>query len=210
LAAVAMGAAACAVTGVYGRQPSIARVAVTAPACGKERWAVKTLADPSAAKVKLGTEKVKDLAAMTRLKPPAPLNAKTERTRTTERTVYRVTGLLVDMRREDDSDIHLVIADPSSGATMIAEFPINSCTAGADEQVRDKIQRARSELSRACGGLPGSRPVTLFGIATITGVGYFDPIHGQSGVAVNGIELHPVLTFESADCSRDSPTPPPG
>jgi hypothetical protein len=30
-------------------------------------------------------------------------------------------------------------------------------------------------------------PVTLFG------VGFFDVIHGQRGVAPNGIELHPVL-----------------
>ena len=33
---------------------------------------------------------------------------------------------------------------------------------------------------------------------TVTGVGFFDPIHGQTGVAPNGIELHPILeiTFD--------------
>jgi hypothetical protein len=30
----------------------------------------------------------------------------------------------------------------------------------------------------------------------ITGVGFFDKVHGQMGVAANGIELHPVLALE--------------
>jgi hypothetical protein len=28
---------------------------------------------------------------------------------------------------------------------------------------------------------------------TMTGIAFFDPIHGQEGVAPNGIELHPLL-----------------
>ena len=55
------------------------------------------------------------------------------------RIVYSVTALMMSMKREDDSDIHVVIADP---------------------------------------------------------------IHGQAGVAPNGIELHPVLTFTSTNCQR--------
>jgi hypothetical protein len=31
--------------------------------------------------------------------------------------------------------------------------------------------------------------------ANVTGVAFFDFIHGQTGVAPNGIELHPVLAF---------------
>jgi hypothetical protein len=31
----------------------------------------------------------------------------------------------------------------------------------------------------------------------ITGVGFFDYIHGQHGVAPNGVELHPVLNVVS-------------
>ena len=30
----------------------------------------------------------------------------------------------------------------------------------------------------------------------VTGIGFFDPTHGQAGVAPNGIELHPVLRIE--------------
>ena len=40
----------------------------------------------------------------------------------------------------------------------------------------------------ACRVDPGSRGL-------VTGVGYFDFKHGQSGVAPNAIELHPILGF---------------
>jgi hypothetical protein len=40
----------------------------------------------------------------------------------------------------------------------------------------------------------------LKGTATVTGVGFFDIIHGQTGVAPNGIELHPVLRFSNSTC----------
>jgi hypothetical protein len=35
-----------------------------------------------------------------------------------------------------------------------------------------------------------------------TGVGFFDKKHGQRGIAPNGVELHPVLSFRSANCER--------
>lgn len=37
--------------------------------------------------------------------------------------------------------------------------------------------------------------VRLCGKARITGVASFDFLHGQTGVAPNGIELHPLLAF---------------
>jgi hypothetical protein len=42
---------------------------------------------------------------------------------------------------------------------------------------------------------------TLHGNVTINGVGFWDIIHGQTGVAPNGIELHPVLSF-TGTCTR--------
>jgi hypothetical protein len=33
------------------------------------------------------------------------------------------------------------------------------------------------------------------GLATVTGVAFFDFQHGQTGVAPNAIELHPILAF---------------
>jgi len=31
---------------------------------------------------------------------------------------------------------------------------------------------------------------------TVTGVAFFDVLHGQEGVAPNGIELHPILMID--------------
>ena len=40
------------------------------------------------------------------------------------------------------------------------------------------------------GTLHGATPPTI----AVSGVGFFDRIHAQDGVAPNGVELHPVLS----------------
>lgn len=53
-----------------------------------------------------------------------------------------------------------------------------------------------------CGSIPtptGSF-MNLKGIVTMTGVGFWDIKHGQTGVAPNAIELHPVLSIKGT-CS---------
>jgi len=202
--ATAVVAAAVAV-GVLGRPAPAAKSLANAfdlAQCGTERWAVKTFTDKAATKVNFETVKLRGVTSLRRLHVPAGLKASSTRRRGAERSVYRVTALLTEMRREGDSDIHLVITDPTSGGTMIAEFPTFTCTKTAAKAVRGDMRQARKALAAACGGEPGSKPVPLAGTATLTGIGFFDVIHGQTGVAPNGIELHPVLAFESADCRR--------
>ena len=203
LASATVVLAVCAAVGVFGRLTP-AHTAPTAPLglCGSERWSVKTLTDTAATKVVFDALKSRTVEKLRHLKPPSPLKPSTPRKRGTERTVYRVTARLLSMRKEDDSDIHLVLADAKLGGSMIAEFPASSCTVGADATERTAMDQARDDLAAACDGLPGAKPRPLSGTATLTGVGFFDPIHGQDGVAPNGIELHPVLSFTSANCKR--------
>jgi hypothetical protein len=59
---------------------------------------------------------------------------------------------------------------------------------------RDAIRDARRSLENACGPI-GSSFEDLSGTARITGVGFWDVDHGQTGVAPNAIEFHPVLKF---------------
>jgi hypothetical protein len=212
LAAGTVGLAACVVVGVFGRTSPAARTAPGIPLglCGSERWDVKTLTDAAASKIAFRAPEPKSVEGLRHLKPPLGLKATTSRKRGTERTVYRVSALLMSMRREDDSDIHLVLADPRLGGSMIAELPSASCTIGATARERSAMDQARADLAAACGGLPGVTPVTLTGTATLAGVGFFDPVHGQGGVAPNGIELHPVLTFTSSNCTRVRVTHQPG
>jgi hypothetical protein len=118
-----------------------------------------------------------------------------------ETTTYRVTAELVKMKREDDRDIHLVIAEPGKRSkTMIVEFPDVRCSGARRSVKRNAMRKARAALVNACGTPGSSSFTTLRGSATITGVGFFDVKHGQTGVAPNAIELHPVLRFSSADC----------
>jgi hypothetical protein len=61
------------------------------------------------------------------------------------------------------------------------------------------MRRARKHLTTACGS-PSTSFRRLHGRATITGVGFFDLFHGQTGVAPNAIELHPVLKLAHVTC----------
>jgi len=162
------------------------------PKCGVERWPVKTLADPDAPRISL-TPKRTTIAKLRRRKVVVGIGG--ARGIGTERTLFRVEASLVEFKLELDRDIHLVIADPSTGKTMIAEFPQKSCTHGALPGTRTPMEKARVALVLACGFPPNSAFHRITGTATIDGVGFFDVLHGQAGVAPNGIELHPVLRF---------------
>jgi hypothetical protein len=82
---------------------------------------------------------------------------------------------------------------------MVVEFPDEGCTEGA--QHRWAMKEARDALVAACTRPPKSFK-ELHGSATITGVLFFDFAHHQRGKAPNVAELHPVLRFFDAQCSR--------
>lgn len=168
------------------------------PRCGVERWSVKTLSDPDAGRVRL-TPRPTTVARLRRLRPPRV--GRDSPRFPGELATYKVGAKLVAFKEEEDSDIHLVIADPKSGKTMIVEFPDASCV-GARPSAKRLMSSARRALLRACGNPSESQFRRLRGSARITGVAFFDVKHGQRGVAPNGIELHPVLGFRSlSSCS---------
>ena len=161
--------------------------------CGKERWAIKTLTDPDAGKIDLAPIP-SSITALGSISPPG--NPEDLPRQPQELNVYRVQGTILAFKKEADSDIHLAIADPAPGPqpTMIAEFPASFCETGAVDE--GQIDRARTDFEAAYG-----QPTTKFkkptGCVTLTGVFFFDRIHGQLGVAPNGAELHPVLEFQN-------------
>ena len=169
--------------------------------CGVERHEVKDLLDgfvPGAAR----DSSVAQLRAL-----PVPPGAEAGRT-PPERLVYRIQALAQADKIEADSDVHLAIADPADpGATMIAELPAASCLARSTEA--PELESARTDLVAALGAPPtGSRyqDINPPRCVTLTGLAFFDRIHGQRGVAPNGIELHPVLAFQ-AGCNLPAPPP---
>jgi hypothetical protein len=171
---------------------------------------VKQLLDDDAPNVHFGDEIDSTVKRMGLLKRPA----ETGQTRQLkERRVYRIRAIFDSIApsetspgvklgykiEENDNDIHLAVRD-KSGNTIVVEFPDERCTEGA--QHRWAMKTARDDLIAAC-----TKPVKgsfkeLRGSATITGVLFFDFAHHQRGRARNVAELHPVLRFFDADCSR--------
>ena len=160
---------------------------------------VKTLSDP---REKLVNYKPHDSSiGRLRKKPHPHVGPNTKRIEGVETTNYRVAARLVEMKLEEDRDIHLVVSVPSAPSkTMIVEFPDTSCNGASSSPKKGKMASARSAIIAACGQPSSSRFTELSGRATVTGVGFFDIPHGQSGVAPNAIELHPVLKFSAASC----------
>jgi hypothetical protein len=141
-------------------------------------WPLKTLSDPQRKLVNLRPRNTTIAAIDARPMPhPAP------KTRSTgyERRVWRVEAQIVQFKSEEDSDIHLILFD--KGHYMIAEMPLASCLPKTTRD-RKAIIRARATFISKC-GQPTSDWQSLGAVAYISGVGFWDFPHGQSGHAPN-------------------------
>jgi hypothetical protein len=207
---VAVTMAVAAVPAVIAHTSHAGHYVAAPPACGTARWPVKTVSDAAAASIdtKLTPATVLGLTTL-----PAPPHVGNTLPRQTgyggaEFKTFKMTVRLVGWMSENDTDIHLEVRALDSPQTMVVEFPLANCIAkSASVSNPRKMARAKSALLKACGKLhrPTTSMRTFTGTATITGVGFFDKSHGQGGGAVNGIELHPVLRFSSANCRIGPP-----
>ncbi len=157
--------------------------------CGTERWPVKTANDQDVNSVN-PVPQVSTIAQLIALPIPANQSATCNRNAPTEDTIFTIQDVNIHFQAlESDSDYHLVIKD-SSGNTMIAEVPAPKClgldTCSTNNPYFCEITHARANAD----AIDASRTDT---IGTVSGIGFFDFLHGQTGVAPNGIELHPVL-----------------
>jgi hypothetical protein len=188
-------------------------------ACGgTERWFVKVGTDPDVGLVQLSQIvpiTVAGLNNLPKLQIAVPHGDSRFRL-PEERVVYQVSGRLVLFKDEDDGDYHLVVTDDSlnytpggantngleTGTSFIAEIPDPACVPGKQgdpntlSRFDAKLKDARAKFeARFPGGSGadtdlGGIPVTLLGIA------FYDRPHQQTGRAINGIELHPLLDIQ--------------
>jgi hypothetical protein len=156
--------------------------------CGVERWSVKTGTDPDAGLVNLNSSTNTTIASMRAIPAPSPIPAN-NRVAPTETTVWVINATLTEFKLENDSDYHLVISD-ASGNTMITEIPSPTCV-GSGSPFFSAIQNSRAKFDAQFTATTSFQTVNM--PVQIVGVGMFDFLHGQTGVAPNGIELHPVL-----------------
>jgi hypothetical protein len=105
-----------------------------------------------------------------------------------EGKLYTVVATIPFAKLEADLDWHIVLQD--GAATMIAESVDPNCAPDTPTDIQQAIMVVRSNLLRAS---HGGGPKGLVGLRVqVTGVLFFDVLHGQHGVAPNGVELHPI------------------
>jgi hypothetical protein len=106
-----------------------------------------------------------------------------------ETSTWTINANLLEYKFEDDSDYHIVLQD-ESGNTIVGEIPNPGCV-GSGSPLAASIFNARMKFNAMF------TASTSFQFANVpvqvTGVAMFDFLHGQTGVAPNGIELHPIL-----------------
>lgn len=166
----------------------------------KERWGTKTGVGGDADKVDVAHPTATTVADLIGLPRPDGLPTRggpgSERFGDVEHTAYTIDAKLLRYKLEegDDQDFHIVITDyKHPGPTMIVEIP-DPQAVDPSSPWRDDIAKARQEFENAFH--PTGRFTRRSAHIRVTGVGFFDFLHGQSGVAPNGIELHPVTLIE--------------
>jgi hypothetical protein len=166
----------------------VIKVVSSSPQCGVERWSVKTGTDIDAALVdltRLTPTTIETLQSLPR--PTSPLTNR--RANEHEKTVFAILGTLTLYKLEEDSDYHLVVRDEAN-RTIITEVPCPCCV-GTASPFAPAIENARAKFDArftATGSFKTANVPVL-----VTGVGFFDFPHGQTGAAANNFELHPVL-----------------
>jgi hypothetical protein len=193
---------------------------------GVERWPVKVGSDSRAGEVGVSNRvpiTLHDLVNLPRPQLPSDDNTRLDE----ERTVYSIQGRLLKFKPETgktgDRDYHLVITDDTlqftpGGASstpslhsFIAEIVRPECVPGrnGDPSTQSRFQAQLATVLAAfeqhfpnitggwndAGGIP----------VQIAGVGFFDRPHGQTGRALNGIEIHPILDISLGETSPAAP-----
>src|SRR6266851_5938768 len=156
--------------------------------CGVERWGIKTGTDVDATLVNLSSPASTTVASLSSIAAPNPISD-TRRAQPTETTLWVLNATLTKFVLAYDSDYHMVLTD-SAGRTMIAEIPAPSCV-GPGSPFAAGIAHARAQFDAMFTATTTFQTVNI--PVQVTGVGFFDYLEGQEGLAPNGIELHPII-----------------
>ena len=165
--------------------------------CALNRTEVKSLRDPTAARIQFDTAVDTTISALNAI-PSHCRPTGNRRVRDEELRVYRVEGTITRVKRERDHDIHIVLADtmhPEDHLVIESDDP--NVGKNAASPYRDRLAAARRMLDALISDSSGDRFDDLKGtVVRVTGVGFFDVNHLQKGRSRSCIELHPILTIE--------------
>jgi len=174
---------------------------VISPTCGVELWHLKTGTDPGAPSIDLTNAFPTTVAALSAF-PAPPLLVEDTRHAPAETTLWALNATMTLFKKEDDVDYHIVLQD-ENGRTMIAEIPSPGCVAGTSPFVLG-VATSRAKFDSRFTATTSFQAINV--PVQVKGVGFFDFLHGQTGVAPNGIELHSVLDITFTAASQTSLT----
>jgi hypothetical protein len=155
-----------------------------------ERWSIKTGTDSGAPSINLGTYISSTIYNFYQSARPATVPSNS-RVAPRETTQYSLSGTLTKYKLETDSDYHLVIVD-GSGRTLVIEIPSPNCVGGGSP-FGPGISNARHQFDARFTATTSFKTTST--PVTVRGIGFWDFLHGQTGMAPNGIEVHPVLNI---------------
>jgi hypothetical protein len=159
---------------------------------GEERWDIKILADKDASKIDFGHVRDTTIRGIGQIKVKKLKNGEDRPRSDVETRVYRVCCKIVFRKHEDDKDYHLVLYDPVTKDSMIAEMPDYTCPRVIAAGKADLFKAVADTLSRYVKG-----KVYLQKNFEVTGVIFQDFAHKQKGHAPNYLELHPILSLRT-------------
>lgn len=119
-----------------------------------------------------------------------------------ETTIYSVTATITGYRLAPDSSIHLILAD-ERGRTMVAQIPAEPCTAGS--RFSTEISEARRRFESRFYATPDYKQIRQ--AVEVRGIGFFDFLQSQRGLAPNGLSLYPVIDLDFTPPSKPKPPP---
>ena len=169
-----------------------------AAACPVERAAVKVGADVDVSLINLAPLPA-TIETLRAIPAPRPLPQE-RRLAPVEMTVYSVAATIIAYRVTSEGNVHLVLAD-AEGKTIVAQIPDPACAGGS--RFLDAITDVRRGfLTR----FPATEAFTFTRLPVeVRGVGLFDFLQGQYGLAPNGLSLYPVIDINFVPFPRPNP-----
>ena len=161
--------------------------------CGVERWAVKTCYDADTANIDFSYIIPSSVAYQRSLTKPTLPGDNTTRL-SSEDTVYSLDVHLLKCVFESDQDIHVVISTVGNTTeTMVAEIVNPECPNIVNTSRYAEFKALRDWFISTFA--PTTSFKTINADVHLTGVGFFDFLHGQTGIPPNGREIHPILSM---------------
>lgn len=174
--------------------------------CGGYRWDVKVATDSAASSIAVSPASQETMEWLTGIPQPNPDNALPRMAPVETSTYEIVNATLTEVFLAVDHDYHLKIQD-AKGTQMIAESPDPSCA--PQSALYSEIAAVHSKIAAQYPGI-SSTPMTLNQPVTLEGVAFFDYVPNFApGEALNGIELHPILSIcFGTNCALAPPVTP--